>query len=177
MEDDQHYQSDENQEMDPNGGPISGALADQRVSRKRAQEDVKLLANRIALLKQEEQKAWKKIEETKKKANDIIDVRQRNADNHSRKNQLQMQREQAERELQLRNQQMRLNQKEAIRNQQMTQAEKNYREAERLKAETQQHEQMINIQKETEQLKAKGMKQMIRNQKDEALEMRMLEKE
>ena len=39
-----------------NGLPISGALADQRVSRKRAQEDVKLLANRIALLKQEEQK-------------------------------------------------------------------------------------------------------------------------
>lgn len=37
-------------------GALSGALADQRVSRKRAQEDVKLLANRIALLKQEEQK-------------------------------------------------------------------------------------------------------------------------
>lgn len=66
--------------MDQNGNPISGALADQRVSRKRAQEDVKLLANRIALLKQEEQKAWKKIEETKKKANDIINVRHRNAD-------------------------------------------------------------------------------------------------
>lgn len=57
MEDEQqNYQSDENQEYDQNGGPISGALADQRVSRKRAQEDVKLLANRIALLKQEEQK-------------------------------------------------------------------------------------------------------------------------
>ena len=35
---------------------LIGALGDQRVSRKRAQEDVKLLANRIALLKQEEQK-------------------------------------------------------------------------------------------------------------------------
>ena len=35
---------------------MAGALADQRVSRKRAQEDVKLLANRIALLKQEEEK-------------------------------------------------------------------------------------------------------------------------
>ena len=38
---------------------MAGALADQRVSRKRAQEDVKLLANRIALLKQEEQKVSK----------------------------------------------------------------------------------------------------------------------
>ena len=37
-------------------GQLAGALSDQRVSRKRAQEDVKLLANRIALLKQEEQK-------------------------------------------------------------------------------------------------------------------------
>lgn len=63
--------------MHEEGAPnqLAGALSDQRVSRKRAQEDVKLLANRIALLKQEEQKAWKKIEETKKKANDIIGVR------------------------------------------------------------------------------------------------------
>jgi len=44
------------------------------------------LANRIALLKQEEKKAWKKIEETKKKANDIVNVRQRNADHNSEKN-------------------------------------------------------------------------------------------
>ena len=35
---------------------ITTALADQRVSRKQAQEDVKLLANRIALLKLEEKK-------------------------------------------------------------------------------------------------------------------------
>jgi len=104
-----------------------------------------LLANRIALLKQEEQKAWKKIEETKKKANDIIHVRHRNAETANFKNALQMQREHEERELQMRNQQQRLNQKEAIRNQQMTQAEKNYREAERLKAERAQHEEMIKI--------------------------------
>lgn len=58
----------------------------------------------------------------------------------------------------MRNQQHRLNQKEAIRNQQMTQAEKNYREAERLKAERAQHEEMIKIQKRTEELKAQGMK-------------------
>lgn len=45
----------------------------------------------------------------------------------------------------------------------MTQAEKNYREAERLKAESQQHAEMIKIQKDTEELKAKGMKQMVRN--------------
>ena len=38
------------------GMQISNALAGQRASKKRAQDDVKLLANRIALLKLEEKK-------------------------------------------------------------------------------------------------------------------------
>jgi len=42
------------------------------------------LANRIALLKQEEMKTWKKIEETKKKTGDILSLKQRN-DNRLRK--------------------------------------------------------------------------------------------
>jgi hypothetical protein len=37
-----------------------------------------LLANRIALLKQEEMKTWKKIEETKKRAAEIMRLKQRN---------------------------------------------------------------------------------------------------
>lgn len=36
--------------------PITAALAEQRATKKRAQDDVKLLANRIALLKLEEKK-------------------------------------------------------------------------------------------------------------------------
>ena len=42
--------------VDGNGMQISNALAGQRASKKRAQDDVKLLANRIALLKLEEKK-------------------------------------------------------------------------------------------------------------------------
>ncbi len=49
-----------------------------KIARKRAEEDLKLLTNRISLLRQEEQKAWKKIDETKKRAKDIISQRQRN---------------------------------------------------------------------------------------------------
>ena len=37
-----------------------------------------MLANRIALLKQEEMKTWKKIEETKKRTNDISGLKKRN---------------------------------------------------------------------------------------------------
>ena len=44
----------------------------------RIERDSQLLANRIALLKQEEMKTWKKIEETKKKAQEVIELKQRN---------------------------------------------------------------------------------------------------
>lgn len=40
--------------------------------------DAQLLANRIALLKQEEIKTWKKIEETKKRAGEVFKLKQRN---------------------------------------------------------------------------------------------------
>ena len=40
--------------------------------------DAQLLANRIALLKQEEIKTWKKIEETKKRASEVMKLKQRN---------------------------------------------------------------------------------------------------
>ena len=53
-------------------------LAEAKQMRKQADEDARLLANRIALLKQEEMKAMKKIEETRKKAQDIMEARKRN---------------------------------------------------------------------------------------------------
>ena len=40
-------------------------------ARKQVELDAQVLANRIALLKQEELKSWKKIEETKKKAREV----------------------------------------------------------------------------------------------------------
>jgi len=83
----EHEQQEDLIEDDPEQytGSIATALADQRISRKKASEDVKILANRIALLKAEEDKAWKKIEETKKKAQDILEVRQRNNVNNTGK--------------------------------------------------------------------------------------------
>lgn len=43
------------------------------------------MANRIALLKQEEEKAWKKIEETRKRASEIVDLRKSNEKKFSAK--------------------------------------------------------------------------------------------
>eukprot|EP00928_Gymnodinium_smaydae_P046762 TRINITY_DN3117_c0_g2_i1.p1 TRINITY_DN3117_c0_g2~~TRINITY_DN3117_c0_g2_i1.p1 ORF type:complete len:279 (-),score=98.37 TRINITY_DN3117_c0_g2_i1:52-822(-) len=65
------------------GGDLSRSqmnanLTSAKESRKRAELDAQLLANRIALLKQEEEKAWKKIEETRKRANEITELRTQN---------------------------------------------------------------------------------------------------
>ena len=71
-------QADELQEMDlnvyedDNDETLHRKLVAAKIARKRAEEDMKLLNNRISLLKQEESKAWKKIDETKKRAKDII---------------------------------------------------------------------------------------------------------
>jgi len=54
---------------------VTGALVAMRKNKKKAAEDATLLANRIALLKLEEKKAWKKIEDTKKKAEQVMKIR------------------------------------------------------------------------------------------------------
>jgi hypothetical protein len=43
--------------------------------RKDIERDAQLLANRIALLKQEEMRTWKKIEETKKRATEVVTLK------------------------------------------------------------------------------------------------------
>jgi len=49
------------------------------------ERDAQLLANRIALLKQEELKTRKKIEETRKRAGEVMKLKQRNNDKVSEK--------------------------------------------------------------------------------------------
>mmetsp|Transcript_31348 Transcript_31348/g.86171 ORF Transcript_31348/g.86171 Transcript_31348/m.86171 type:complete len:269 (-) Transcript_31348:190-996(-) len=77
----------------PEGGGMSGSqmqanLTSAKESRKRAELDAQLLANRIALLKQEEEKAWKKIEETRKRANEITELRNQNEQKFAAKEQI-----------------------------------------------------------------------------------------
>lgn len=62
-------------------------LTGAKEARKRAELDAQLLANRIALLKQEEEKAWKKIEETRKRASEIMDLRAANEQKFAAKEQ------------------------------------------------------------------------------------------
>ena len=48
--------------------------------RKRAEGDLQMLANRIALLRTEEQRAMAKIAETKKRAKEVISLKKRHED-------------------------------------------------------------------------------------------------
>ena len=61
------------------------SLADTKKRRKDIEKDAQLLANRIALLKQEEMKTWKKIEETKKRTGDITNLKKRNEEKVQKK--------------------------------------------------------------------------------------------
>jgi len=65
-------------------------------SRKRVENDIKLMANRIRHLHLEEEKAQKKIDTTKTRANDILDLKERNREAARRR---ELERKQAEEEL------------------------------------------------------------------------------
>ncbi|GAB9472940.1 hypothetical protein Gpo141_00010105 [Globisporangium polare] len=58
-------------------GPKS-KLIEAKQRRQEASKDALLLRNRIALLKAEEEKAWKKIEQTRKRASELLRVRENN---------------------------------------------------------------------------------------------------
>jgi len=68
-------------------------LLESKMIRKKAEEDAQLLANRIALLQMEEKRAMKKIEDTKKKAKEIMDLKSRNLQMQREKEQMRKQKE------------------------------------------------------------------------------------
>ena len=72
------YEEDDNQ-------ILHAKLIAAKQARKRADEDLKLLKNRIGLLKMEENRAYKKIDQTRAKAGDIIQQRKRNMNKENEK--------------------------------------------------------------------------------------------
>ena len=57
---------------------VNSRLIESTVERKRAEEEANILENRIKLLKLEEKKAQKQIEEAKKKTQQIFEAKTRN---------------------------------------------------------------------------------------------------
>ena len=62
------------------GSEFKSKLLISKMATKEIESEAKTLANRIALLENEEKKVLKKIEETKKKALDIMQIKNRNKD-------------------------------------------------------------------------------------------------
>jgi hypothetical protein len=60
-------------------------LKDAKRDRQQVEKDAELLANRIALLKQEEMRTWKKIDETRKRAKDVLDMKKKNEERIKKK--------------------------------------------------------------------------------------------
>ena len=81
-----------NQSQNNSGSPDNEAqqqkLLEVKLARKKVEEDAQLLANRIALLEVEDKKAQKKIEETRKKAQEIMDLKTRNKENEKQKQEI-----------------------------------------------------------------------------------------
>ena len=62
-----------------NNDQLVEAMLRAKNERRRAESDVQLLANRLAHLRAEEEKARRKIDETKKRAGEILEMKDRNA--------------------------------------------------------------------------------------------------
>lgn len=71
-DDSQDNQDDYMEELKQNHERDSKRLMDAKAQRKQVEKDAELLKNRIALLQMEEKKARKKIDETKKRTNEVM---------------------------------------------------------------------------------------------------------
>eukprot|EP00931_Biecheleriopsis_adriatica_P038482 TRINITY_DN22033_c0_g1_i2.p1 TRINITY_DN22033_c0_g1~~TRINITY_DN22033_c0_g1_i2.p1 ORF type:complete len:234 (+),score=60.50 TRINITY_DN22033_c0_g1_i2:139-840(+) len=76
------------QEVEAWNGVARAKLSASKEARKRAEADVQLLANRLALLRAEDAKAWRQIEEVRKRTQEVLALRSRNEEQFRRQSAL-----------------------------------------------------------------------------------------
>ena len=79
--------------MNRQGSGSKSQMLDAKLHRKRAEVDLQLLSNRIALLRQEEQKASTKVNVTQERASQIIEIKKRAESSGTQRAAVQMSRE------------------------------------------------------------------------------------
>lgn len=146
-----------------------------KIARKRAEEDHKLLSNRIALLKQEEQKAWKKFDETKKRTNDILVARQRNMEVQQERQERQRQKEEEEMLRQAQNRAIKEQNRQNVDMTRRNLEEKVKRDVDTVKMEKREQRDFMQVIKQQEHIKNNSLKQMIKGQQVEAREKKQRE--
>ncbi|EEY57348.1 uncharacterized protein PITG_11196 [Phytophthora infestans T30-4] len=143
-------------------------LIEAKQRRQEASKDALMLKNRIALLKAEEEKAWKKIEQTRRRAAELLKLREDNGREHAMLKELAMEVEretqasiQAKRELVLSIDS--IPKKKEI-SMQLTEA--NRREALQLKEDKQRWKEIMDRQKRDEMMDALRRKEEVASQKE-----------
>mmetsp|Transcript_29980 Transcript_29980/g.53187 ORF Transcript_29980/g.53187 Transcript_29980/m.53187 type:complete len:260 (-) Transcript_29980:526-1305(-) len=153
------------------------SLMNAKQMRKRAEEDARLLANRIALLKQEEAKAWKKIEETRKRAKEIMESRARHLETLKKKEE---EREAKEEEKKLRVMQIRMQKQQQLQAKEysfLSQKEKLSLEAGTVREAKRRYKEQIDTQQTEHQKQNSQIKHSIKSKKREAEDRRKQEAE
>jgi hypothetical protein len=151
---------------------LNEKLRQSKLARKRAEEDAKLLSNRIKLLQNEEGKARKKIKETKKRASEIVKTKMRNREIQQKKR---MRSEKKMEESARKTQFNRMKKREldrAVEEKRKEHFNKVREEVADRRAEKREQKEILEIQRQQEVLKATSIKQMIRNQEREAEQKR-----
>lgn len=160
------------------GGALDhNSLMTAKQMRKRAEEDARLLANRIALLKQEEAKAWKKIEETRKRSKEIMETRARHLEAAKKKEE---ERQAAEEEKKLRLMQIRMQKQQQLQAKEfsaLSQKEKLALEADTVREAKRRYKDQIETQQSESLRQNSQIKHQIKSKKKEAEERRKLEAE
>jgi hypothetical protein len=145
--------------------------------RKRAEQDTKLLDNRLKLLKGEEEKTWKKIAHTKKKTNEKILNLQKLSDMLRQKEMIKESREREIENKKLMNQQMRMEMKNNIQMKREEKLRQITEEARLLKLQKQYNQELVTFIKMEEMNNNKSKYESIVGQhhvleeKKKALEM------
>lgn len=122
----------------------------------------------------EERKAWKKIAETKRKADQVWNARQRNEEDRARKDAQRLARERDDAVRAQQNAEARAGATRAIREQAELTQLKHATEAQRLKEESDRNAMVIKRQRDQEAAKNHSIKEMIRRQKMDAEERKAL---
>lgn len=143
-------------------------LTEAKQMRKRADEDARLLANRIALLKQEELKAQKKIEETRRKAQEILNLRNRNTELMKMKEDQRRQREDEERIKQEEYKQLKAYQENMRMQKSMQRKNRAHSEANSLKSTRKQNMETIEAMRAQDLVQKAALRNFIKSQHREA---------
>lgn len=146
-----------------------------KLARKRAEDDLRLLTNRISLLKAEESRAFKKIEQTRKKAGDIVYQRRRNMEHQNEKQLRQQMKLNEEAQITLLHKAQKEEQRQKILINKRAHGEKIKQDVNYAKEEKLQQKELFYQQNNQHVAKATMIKNLIRDQQQEAKQKKQKE--